>query len=154
MSKKVEIDKDEQYLIRKKIDETIKKMKRQLSDAKVTAIIDRFKNIYNICETSYKCALQEYRKKLDKSIKEQDLKIDMREAPAVLKSIGYAFEKNFLKKLFGGNDKELVSLKKIRNNVTHGLNDKYIDILVKNEKEIFETMNNFIDTIEQEFATK
>lgn len=149
MKKLSETDK---YNIRYKAYETLFNMKKIFEERETIELLDKFKNIYNICEMVYKTILSEHQAHLNNESDITKLKLDMRQVPHALNFAGYNFDTDILVKLFGSKQKGFKTLKEIRNGLTHGFNKNMIQILKEKEKEIFDLMNEFLNVFLEEFV--
>lgn len=118
------------------------------SDDETTELLNRFKNKYNICETVYKVILKEHQKFKKKTLTNDYMKVIMTQVPHALTFAGYSFDKNLLNELFGSKGKKGMTVKKLRDAVTHGIDEKAISEISKREAELFSYMNDFLNIIE------
>lgn len=110
--------------------------------------IENFKNKFLKCERAYKIILQIHQKNRNREFDLEKLKIDMRQVPNALHYVGYSFDDTLLDRLFGTYKiTHFVSAKDIRNNISHDLNEKYINELICRYTEINKDMDNFLNTI-------
>lgn len=110
-------------------------------------VLDEFKNKFNVCETVYKVILAEHQKW--NGITDVDyLKIDMRQVPHALSFAGYTFDRSLLKELFGAKGKKGTTAKKLRDAVTHGLDERATKEICDRKDELFGYMDAFLNTIE------
>ncbi len=111
--------------------------------------IDDFKDTFSKCEIVYKVILEEHQfKKTGEHL--ERLQITMRQVPHALAFAGYDFDNLLLTKLFGSKEKiGKRSVKKLRDSLTHSLNQKAIDELIQREQELYAYMNDFLMKIRQ-----
>ena len=106
--------------------------------------INRFKEKFGICEIVYKVVLEDHQSKR-KGIYPTNLKIDMRQVIPALKYAGYDFDKNLLTHLFGSKEKTgSHSVKKLRDALTHSVNQRAIQELIDREEELCGYMDQFL----------
>lgn len=135
----------EQAKLRKKAQEKLIDIEKLYQDTDTIQTLDAFKNKFNICETVYKVILAEYLKQKNRKVNDKNLKIkSTRQVSAVLSFAGYKFEDEFISKIFGGQEN---SIKKLRNEITHGVNKKATSEIVSHQEELFGYMDKFLSTI-------
>lgn len=117
-----------------------------VSQAEKRQILDDFKNRFNMCESVYKFILAEHQK-WNGSTNIDYLKIDMRQVPHALAFAGYSFDHSLLTELFGAKGKKGTTAKKLRDAVTHGLDEKAVKEICARKDELFSYMDTFLDTI-------
>lgn len=116
--------------------------------AKNSIKIQDFKTKFLKCERAYKIILQIHQKNKNKEYNLEKLKIDMRQVPNALNYVGYSFDETLLDRLFGTYKKlHFFSAKDIRNNLSHDLNEKYINELLCRYAELNKDMDTFLNTI-------
>lgn len=110
--------------------------------------IDEFKDKFLICEKVYKVLLAQYLKDKNKGVNEQDMKIHMNQVKSALRKAGYDFDDQILSKLFSSNDTAGErSVKKIRDRLTHSMQENDIKEFKYRKEELYEYMNYFLDKI-------
>lgn len=109
-------------------------------------LLDEFKNKFNICESVYKVVLKEHQMSKGKN-NINYLKLSMTQVPFALSFAGYSFEKDFLNELFGSSSKKGMTVKKLRDAVTHGIDEKAAKEILDRKEELFGYMDDFLNTI-------
>lgn len=71
----------------------------------------------------------------------------MKEAPHALSFAGYDFNRELLNDLFGSASQKEMTAKKLRDAVTHGINQKAVDEIIVRKKELFTYMDKFLNVI-------
>ena len=141
------ISEQDQRKLRNCAKEELQRMKKIMSDASVVELLDEFKNKFNICETVYKIVLEEHQKRKGKK-KDYFLKVTMTQVPHALAFAGYAFEKELLNELFGAKSKKGMTVKKLRDAVTHGIDPKAAEEIMSRKDELFGYMDAFLEGID------
>ena len=78
------------------------------------------------------------------------LQVDMTQAPHALTYAGYDFDKNLLTHLFGAEKRiGRRTVKKLRDALTHSVNQKAIDELIDREEELHGYMDQFLSKIRE-----
>lgn len=117
------------------------------ADAEKENLINAFKSKFTACEIVYKVILKEHQLCKTKKLPDH-LLVDMKQAPYALSFAGYRFDKSLLSELFGGRDTPgNRSVKKLRDALTHSLNDNAIEELQRRNIEVNSYMDQFLDTI-------
>lgn len=142
------ISAEEQRELRNAAKEKLNRLMRIQSDTEMVELLDRFKNTYNVCETVYKVLLKEHQNLKGKINKNSYMKVDMRQVPHALAFAGYKFDKSLLNELFGANSQKGMTVKKLRDAVTHGIDEKAVKEITEREKELFGYMHTFLTVIE------
>ena len=110
-------------------------------------LINEFKEKFNICETTYKVILKEHQSS-KKRKNDKELKILMTQVPYALEYAGYKFDSDLLSRLFKSGDiNKKLTIKEIRNRLTHGIDKRALNELKDRRNEIFKDMNKFISII-------
>ncbi|MBP3673651.1 MAG: hypothetical protein J6J18_07465 [Oscillospiraceae bacterium] len=109
-------------------------------------LLDEFKNKFNICESVYKVVLKEHQIRKGKTDTNY-LKLIMTQVPFALSFAGYSFEKDLLNELFGSSSKKGMTVKKLRDAVTHGIDEKAAKEISDRKEELFGYMDVFLNTI-------
>ena len=115
-------------------------------DTETMTLIESFKTKYNICETVYKVVLREHQS-IKKNEHETHLKVTMRQVPHALKFAGYGFKKDLLNNIFGASCENGMTVKKLRDKVTHGMDSKAIEEIKQRKDELFGYMDIFIEVM-------
>jgi hypothetical protein len=147
MSKKVRrLSDEEQLQLRNSAKEELIRLKCVFDEKETKQLIDNFKDEFTICEMVYKVILRHHQKNKGNSV--DRLQIRMTQVPYALKYAGYDFDKELLDKIFGSEDKVgSRTVKKIRDALTHSVDQKAIDELFERKDELFGYMNSFIEKI-------
>jgi hypothetical protein len=124
----------------------LERMEKCLSEYETVRMVDDFKNKFNLCETVYKLILAEHQKSKGKQPPEY-LKIDMRQVPHALSFAGYSFDKSLLNELFGKTSLKGMTVKKLRDKVTHGIDENAIAEITERKEELYGYMGSFLDEI-------
>lgn len=139
---------EQKLALRNKVKAELTRLNSVKSDKKVKQMIDDFKEKFTICEIVYKVIREEWENNKSGKRPERML-IDMREVPATLNYAGYNFEKELLRKLFGGETRiGRRSVKKLRDALTHSMNDKAITELKARYVELNGYMDSFLNAID------
>lgn len=109
-------------------------------------LLDEFKNKFNICESVYKVVLKEHQLSKGKTDTNY-LKLIMTQVPFALSFAGYSFGKELLNELFGSSSKKGMTVKKLRDAVTHGIDEKAVKEISDRKEELFGYMDDFLNTI-------
>lgn len=100
-----------------------------------------------MCESVYKIILKKHQNDINKT-KDEDLKILIVQVKPALSYAGYPYDDNLFKKLFSTN--KIVgerTVKRIRDELTHNLNQSAINELMEREDELFGYMDSFLEMI-------
>lgn len=143
------ISEEEQLKVRNKAKAELTRLQKTLADDATRKMIDAFKNKFTVCERVYKTVLLDYRKAAGKQVKIENLKITMQQVDPALNSFaGYGYDLDLLRKIFGSEKKlNNRSAKKIRDLLTHDLNNSALEELKKREDELHGYMDEFLETI-------
>lgn len=136
----------EQRILRDNAKAELERMEACLADQNTVQILDAFKNKFNVCETVYKVIFAEHQKRKRKSMNGYP-KVDMTQVPHALNFAGYSFEKNDLNELFGASSKKGTTVKKLRDSITHGIDQKAVNEIVARKEELFGYMDSFLSVI-------
>lgn len=137
------ISEQEKQSLRSRAKAELERLESCLMDQSTVQLLDAFKNQFNVCETVYKVILAEHQKrkgKLDTSF----LKVKMTQVPHALKFAGYDFDRILLNELFGASSKKGKTVKKLRDETTHGINEKAVEEIVARKDELFGYMDAFL----------
>jgi hypothetical protein len=137
---------DKQKELRNNAKMELERLEKIQKNKETVQLLDAFKNKYNICETVYKVVLsahQEYKGKSNTDF----LKVVMTQVPYALTFAGYSFEQQLLNDLFGSKSKNGTTVKKLRDAVTHGMNNKAISEIITRKEELFGYMDEFLSEI-------
>lgn len=122
---------------------------RQALDEKDARVnYQRFMERFAICEVGYKSLLSAYLSDLEKEVKQDDLHINTRQVPSVLKRSGITLNEAAIKTLFNGKQKIGDRYARgIRNSLSHSPNKKALDELEKKLPLIENAMDEFEEAI-------
>ncbi len=146
MSDIKKISKDEQRKIRDSAKAELERLERIQTKAETMRLLDAYKYEFNVCETVYKVVLGAHQRNRGKFGSEQ-LKVTMTQVPYALDFAGYNFDKELLKELFGSKSNKGMTVKKLRDAVTHGIDEKAVEEIAKRKDELFGYMYDFLNTI-------
>lgn len=124
----------------------LNRLERIQANAAVMNLLDAFKNKFNVCESVYKIVLKEHQISKGKADFNY-LKVTMTQVPFALTFAGYDFDKELLNELFGSKSKRGMTVKKLRDAVTHGINEKAVKEIMNRKDELFGYMDDFLNTI-------
>ena len=111
-----------------------------------TELPNRYKEKFGVCEIVFKVILAEHQQAKGNPI--DRLMVNMRQVPYALNYAGYDFDKTLLNNLFGAKDKVgCRSAKKLRDVLTHSMNEQALNELRDREAELFGYMDEFLDKI-------
>lgn len=140
------ISEQEKQSLRNSAKIELERLEACLADQCTVQLLDAFKNKFNICETVYKVILAEHQKRKGKATT-NFLKVDMRQVPYALNFAGYTFDQTLLNELFGVSSQKGKTVKKLRDETTHGINEKAVTEIVTRKDELFGYMDAFLTGI-------
>lgn len=114
-----------------------------LADQSTVQLLDAFKNKFNVCETVYKVILEAHQKHKGKQVTSR-LNVSMTQVPHALSFAGYDFDKSLLNELFGASSSKGKTVKKLRDETKHGINEKAVAEIVARKDELFGYMDEFL----------
>ena len=135
----------EKKKLREKAKKKIEQLKQILNNEDTAILLNDFKNKFNICETAYKVILAKYQQSTGKR---KNNKIIFNQVCPALRFAGYNFDEELLKNLFGSKSEKGKTVKKLRDDVTHGIDQKAVNEISARRKELFTYMDTFLDVIE------
>ena len=141
----IKLTQKEKLILRNQTKDELMRLETINNDSETIALLDSFKNKFNICESVYKIVLSEHQKR--KGHNYTYLKLDMRQVPYALEFAGYSFDKALLNELFGAKSNNGTTVKKLRDAVTHGFNQDAINEIQARQEELFNYMNCFLECI-------
>lgn len=124
----------------------LNRLERIQENAAVMNLLDAFKNKFNVCESVYKIVLKEHQNSKGKRNLNY-LKVTMTQVPFALAFAGYDFDKELLNELFGSKSKRGMTVKKLRDAVTHGIDENAVKEITNRKDELFGYMDDFLNTI-------
>lgn len=140
------ISEQEKQVLRSHAKAELERLEAYISDQSTVQLLDTFKNRFNICETVYKVILEEHQRRKGKPTI-NFLKVDMTQVPHALKFAGYAFDRSLLNELFGASSQKGKTVKKLRDETTHGINEKAVKEIIDRKDELFGYMDEFLTGI-------
>lgn len=140
------ISEQERQALRNNAKAELERLETCLADQSTVQLLDEFKNKFNICETVYKIILAEHQKRKGKQAT-TSLKINMTQVPYALEFAGYTFDRTLLKELFGASSEKGKTVKKLRDETTHGINEKAVKEIIDRKDELFGYMDEFLTGI-------
>ena len=126
----------------------IERLEAIIKDAETIQLLDYFKAKYNICETAYKIILREHQKHKGKTGIGY-LTVTMTQVPFALDFAGYDFEKTLLTDIFGAKSDKGTTVKKLRDAVTHGIDENAVKEIKNRKDELFGYMDSFLESIKR-----
>ena len=140
------ITEQEKQVLRNNAKAELERLEACMSDQSTVQLLDTFKNRFNICETVYKVILEEHQKRKGKPAT-NFLKVDMTQVPHALNFAGYSFDRTLLNELFGASSQKGKTVKKLRDETTHGINEKAVKEIIARKDELFGYMDEFLTGI-------
>ena len=134
----------DQLALRNCAKQELERLEQLMENQKTIQLLDEFKNQFNICETIYKVILKKHQECKGKA---SYLKITMTQAPHALKFAGYSFDRTLLNELFGASSNNGRTVKKLRDAVTHGIDQNAVNEIIARKDELFGYMDSFISEI-------
>lgn len=142
----MKINKVEQTALRNKAKLELERLETVMNNEEIIELLDRFKNRFNLCESTYKVVLAEHQLKTKGKIPSQ-LKLNMTQVPFAMSFAGYNIDKELLNRLFGSKCDKGKTAKKLRDAVTHNLDQKAIEEIQSRQSELFADMDTFLEII-------
>lgn len=140
------ISPEQQKSIRDCAKSELRRLETIQANPETVELLDAFKNKFNVCESVYKVVLREHQR--NKGKKHLGfLNVTMQQAPYALDFAGYVFDRELLNELFGAKGKRGTTVKKLRDAVTHGIDEKAVREITNRKDELFGYMDAFLDTI-------
>ncbi len=143
---RIKLSFNEQKALRDNARKELERLEKIQANADMVQLLDSFKNKYNICETVYKVILKAHQNAKGKTVSNY-LKVIMTQVPYALTFAGYTFDKELLNELFGATSKKGMTIKKLRDAVTHGIDEKAVKEISRRKEELFSYMDDFLNTI-------
>jgi len=133
--------------LRGNVNKEFEKIEKIYQNKSLTETLNKYKNYFNLCESTYKVILRDYLIRKDGKA-DKYLKLDMRQAPAAMKFAGYVIDKELLSRMFGSEEKRgKCSAKVLRDRVTHSIDEKAAEEIVQREKALYKDMDAFLDIV-------
>lgn len=132
--------------LHKKVIKKINQLECILQNEEEIKIINDFKNLFNVCETTCKEILFNYlRNKKNEKVKKESIRLNMNQIHSAFAYAEYNIDNNILAKIFGSKtEKNNKSVKVLRNFVTHDLRISEIKEIINRKKELFDLMNDYL----------
>ena len=141
----IKITEQEKIQLRANAKTEVERLENLLNNDETLRLLDSFKNKFNICESAYKIVLAEHQRR--KGNNSERLLLDMKQVPHALNFAGYNFDKELLNDLFGAQSSKGKTAKKLRDAVTHSIDQKAVNEIMARNEELFTYMNTFINVI-------
>lgn len=143
----------EQLALREKARRELERLDSIYANEKIREKVLVFKEKFGICEMVYKVILEDHQyNKTGKHFNR--LKVSMQQAPYALSYAGYDYDNTLLTNLFGSEDRVgQRTVKKLRDALTHKMNQNAVNELITREDELYGYMELFLKKI-KEFDTK
>ena len=142
------VPEEEKQRIRREAKEKLSESTRVCSDKETMERVDRFKTGFEICEIVYKQLLREHQRAKTGKMPDR-MVISMTQVPYVFQFAGYTDEHDLLNNLFGSKDLRMHrSAKKLRDRLTHSIDEHAIQELTLREVEFngyFDAFYQFIE---------
>ena len=138
------LDEAQKLALRSKAKAELERLQAVVSEDETKRMIDDFKEKFSICEIVYKVILEDHQ--FNKTGKHPErMEVKMTQVPHALIYSGYDFDNVLLTKLFGAEEKiGCRSVKKLRDSLTHSMNQKAIDELTSRNDELHQYMDEFL----------
>lgn len=140
------ISAEEQMELRNKAKQELERLERITNDGQIVELLDEFKNKFNICETTYKVVLREHQKNKTGKVPSH-LKLIMTQVPFAMAFAGYSVDRDLLNRLFGSKCARGTTVKKLRDAITHGIDSKAVDEIIRRQNDLFADMDAFLRII-------
>ena len=144
--RRVRISPEEQRLIRDNAKFELDRLETIQTDTGMMKLLNDFKSRFNICESVYKVVLKAHQSSKGKTDLEY-LKVTMTQVPYALNFAGYTFNRELLNELFGATSKNGMTVKKLRDAITHSIDEKAVKEITNRKDELFGYMDDFLNTI-------
>ena len=142
----VKITAEEKRIIRDSAKLELERLEKIQTDKETMELLNDFKNSFNVCESVYKVVLRAHQSCKGKTACKY-LKVTMTQVPFALEFAGYTFNRELLSELFGATSKKGMTVKKLRDAITHGIDEKAVKEITNRKDELFGYMNDFLNTI-------
>lgn len=107
-------------------------------------LIEQFRTKFTICESAYKIMEQ----RIGNLKERKNIRLNLRRIKPNIIKLNYDINEELLDKLFGSNGKRgSKSIKKLRDALTHDVNQKDIDEVKERETELFNIMDIFLSKL-------
>jgi hypothetical protein len=138
---------EEQHQLRDKAKTELLRLQALVSKEETKRMVDDFKEKFSICEIVYKIILEDHQfNKIGK--RPERMKVTMTQVPYALDYAGYDFDRDLLTRLFGAEEKVGIrSVKKLRDSLTHSMNQRAVEELTNRCEELHGYMDSFINKI-------
>lgn len=142
-----QLDETQKLSLRNRAKDELVRIEKLVADKDKKKLIDDFKEKFSICEIVYKVILEDHQfNKTGQHL--ERLQVTMTQVPHALAYAGYDFDKDLLTKLFGAEEKiGSRSVKKLRDSLTHSMNEKAVNELSDRYEELNGYMDSFLSKI-------
>lgn len=149
MSKRKKLSSEQQQVLRRKAYNLLNKKQSLLASADTKTMVNDFIEKFVLCETICKSILKEYFKAGNENPAEKDIKLDVRNIKGALNYLGYTYDDNIIKGIFGSGktDEGNKTLKTLRNEVIHNPKQGVINEIINRNTEINNLFDSFINII-------
>ena len=137
---------NEQAELRARAKKELERLEEIMNNKQIMQLLDKYKNRFNLCESTYKVVLAEHQLKTKGETSSQ-LKLLMTQAPFAMAFAGYNIDRDLLNRLFGAKCNKGRTAKKLRDAITHNLEPTAIDEIEARQSELFADMDAFLDII-------
>ena len=137
---------DEQAELRARAKKELDRLEEVMNDKQIMQLLDKYKNKFNLCESTYKVVLAEHQLKT-KGKQPTQLKLQMTQVPFAMAFAGYNIDRDLLNRLFGAKCDKGRTAKKLRDAVTHNLEQAAIAEIEARQSELFADMDTFLEII-------
>ena len=96
----MKISADEQLDLRNRAKVELERLETVMKNEQIMELLDRYKNKFNLCESTYKVVLAEHQLKTKGKLPSQ-LKLEMTQVPFAMAFAGYNIDRDLLNRLFG-----------------------------------------------------
>ena len=148
MSNKVKpLTSEQQFALREKARNELERLEAVSTDDITSEKIRAFLEKYKSCEIVYKVILIDHQQNKTGKRPER-MQVKMTQVPFALDYAGYDFDKALLSQIFGSEEKiGRRTAKKLRDSLTHSMNQNAIDELIDREEELHGYMDQFLEKI-------
>ena len=95
----MKISADEQLDLRNRAKVELERLETVMKNEQIMELLDRYKNKFNLCESTYKVVLAEHQLKTKGKLPSQ-LKLEMTQVPFAMAFAGYNIDRDLLNRLF------------------------------------------------------
>ena len=142
----MKISEKEKTELRDRAKSELERLEAIMNNAQIMELLDRYKNEFNLCESTYKVVLAEHQLRTKGKVPAQ-LKLNMSQVPFAMMFAGYDIDRDLLNRLFGAKCDRGRTAKKLRDAITHNLEQKAIEEIESRQSELFADMDAFLEII-------